>query len=217
MTNDKDFINIRCRAVRELFLELLDGTLSDARRRSVEEHLQTCAPCREKFEQIQPAHHFLASELPDAADSVSVPPYLAMRIKHKLSHTDDQVWWRRRAGKGAYAAAAAVLVAAVGTSIILTKNNPAPSPQQHELANQNNPDPYTFFIVTGDDAKMATGADANAEPSERDVPNQRQSAGQLDQAEARQLRSLRYQQMQQTPRVHSPVLMVQHASFDREM
>jgi len=207
MTNDSDFINIHCRAVRELFLELLDGTLSDAQRRRVEEHLQTCAPCREKFEQIRPAHKFLAAELPTAANSVNVPPYLAMRIKHKLSHTDDQVWWRRRAGKGAWAAAAAVLVAAVGTSIILTNNNPAPSPKQSEIAAQN-PDPFTFFIVTGDEA--------NARPAEQGV-RQRQPAGQLRQAEARQLPSLRSQQMQQTPRVHSPVLMVQHASFDREM
>jgi len=215
MTNDSDFINIHCRAARELFIELLDGTLSDARRRSVEEHLQTCASCREKFEQIQPAHHFLASELPDAADGVSIPPYLAMRIKHKLSHTDDQVWWRRRAGKGAWAAAAAVLVAAVGTSVIFTKNNSAPSPKQPEIAAQNNPDPFTFFIVTGDEAKTETVDDAQS--SEQDVARQPQSAGQLRQAGARQLPPLRYQQMQQTPRVHSPVLMVQHASFDREM
>ena len=139
-------MGMNCGEVEAKLLGLLDGSLDDADKALVAEHLGACRHCRAKHDQMSTADHFLRSELPQAAESISAPEFLALRIKHKLTH-DNGDWWQSHGTRRMWAAAAAIAIivlAGISINAVRNRNIKRSSPV---LANLNEPNDKPTVVI----------------------------------------------------------------------
>lgn len=107
---------MNCLEVREQLPELAVGTLSDADRSSVEEHLAWCAGCRKEATELGQAAATIAFALPPA----NVPQGLGDRVLAGVNRASGARGSRRRARLTAgLALAAAIAVASLGWGAVM--------------------------------------------------------------------------------------------------
>ena len=141
-------MGMNCGEVETRLLGLLDGGLDDADKALVTEHLGACRHCRAKHDQMTTADCFLKSELPLAAESISAPEFLALRIKHKLTH-DSGDWWQSHGTRRMWAAAAAIaIIVLAGVVYKMSPNKAHTQDPTHIAIKDKQPDEQpTLFIV----------------------------------------------------------------------
>ena len=141
-------MGMNCGEVEAKLLGLLDGSLDDADKALVAEHLGACRHCRAKHDQMSTADHFLRSELPQAAESISAPEFLALRIKHKLTH-DNGDWWQGHGTRRMWAAAAAIaIIVLAGVGYKMSPNKALTQNPTHTATKDKQPDEQSaLFIV----------------------------------------------------------------------
>ena len=200
----------------DLLLDWLDKSLDAAQASEVGAHLNECPACRQRLAEVSEGYQFLRSELPAARESIRTPEFLAMRIKHKLSHSQDDSWWeRRRAISWAAAAAIAVLLSASlayrlasspGSSSNIAQ---APLPTAvNTTTNRNALQPLRVLVIVPSVAGNRVQDLPRRDGGPSRLPNtQRFTAADEPAAQAEQ----------PEPTVQSPVLMVKPASYDPEM
>jgi anti-sigma factor RsiW len=102
---------------REIY-EYLDGSLSPRAQAAAEEHLSTCAACRQMLSQEQQAAQSLSNHFRRATDSLQLPPGFGHQVLAELvledrparEHQVIPLFWRRLAWPLAVAASALVLL-----------------------------------------------------------------------------------------------------------
>jgi len=109
-------MGMTCTQATARFCDLLDGNLDDIERALVESHLASCEACTASLAALRRGHEMLSAGLPALSDSISPPPFLALKIKHKLSHSSGRSWQVPVRSK-LWAAAAAVAVLLAGSII----------------------------------------------------------------------------------------------------
>lgn len=115
---------MKCQDCEELLHPYVDGELDAARRSAVEEHLQTCAACREELKQLQMLRRAL--QLPELRQGAS--EMLRQRLLNELKKADAR---ERRPAWPAWGAAIAAGVLAVA---LFWNFAPHGGPSQQELA-----------------------------------------------------------------------------------
>jgi len=200
-----------CADVSARLLGFVDGDLSDVEKALVEKHLAGCEHCRRKLAEISSADQFLRSELPPVADAISPPEFLALRIKHKLSHSNDR-WWHGSGSRKAWAAAAvlAILLAAglIYGRAVRSRRRPAATTAEVTAPNSN---PRIIVIVSPDIMRRIRPRGLIPEPARYPQglsPNRLEGEEPLED---------RGRLVRPAPEVRSPVLMVKPVQFNRDM
>jgi len=193
----------------ERLLHLLDDTLSAEDKALVEDHLAQCHHCRSRLDQIEAAHQFLRAELPAVVNAIRPPEYLAMRIRHRLSHSNQPSWWQKPQNR-TWAAAAAIAVLLSGSLLYVgPPRQSQPSPPAPASLSATNPENQTgrtqptriIVVVPGIAPQIHNLQRRDGQPMDDDaLPRDFMS----DLAPAGTPRTV-----QSMPRVHRPVLVVQ--------
>jgi len=108
-----------CEDIRELLSARIDGELSEAESRTLDEHLSSCPACRQELAELERVWRGL-----DVLGDVTVPPGLEGRIMGRvlsgLRRPDARSWRVRWAYPLATAAA---MLAALGVGVLLVRNS----------------------------------------------------------------------------------------------
>ena len=197
-----------------VLLDLLDKALNAADASQVEAHLAQCPACRGRLAEISGGFHFLRSEMPALAGSIRPPEFLALRIKHKIAHVDDnRNWWQRQGGSKWAAAAAIFIIIAAGivyrTALPSKPTNFTQSPPPATVQAQT---PQILVIMPS-----LGGRGMVRELPRRDgLPPSMAGIGPSDPVPDDGVRRA-VPAAQPQPTVHSPVRVVKPASYDPEM
>jgi hypothetical protein len=204
-------MEMNCGEANARLFDLLEGNLDDAERALVQNHLAECIPCRQQFDRISAARDFFQSELAPSTDRISAPPFLALRIKHRLSH-DNSRWWRGSTGRKMWAAAAAAAILIAAGLVYNAASNKKVGETTTIAANQAQPSraerPILLLIIDPNLVRELPRRDTMPASERRESPP---NAADDESPLVRFPRAV-----QPVPRVQSPVL-VKPVRFDRDM
>ena len=150
-------MEMTCTQATAKLCEFLDGILDDVEHALVQGHIASCENCAALLEEIKRGHQAFSEDLPALAASISPPPFLALKIKHKLTHSSGR-WWQGPVRNRVWAAAAcAVFLLAASVifdSLQKDRNRPAGAPA---TAAGNSIDPNQrpiFYVIIPDDSGL---------------------------------------------------------------
>jgi len=134
---------MKCEKIRRKLSAYLDGELTEAERRVVASHLESCDLCSREYEEFQRLHAVLSN-----LDPVEAPPYLWRRVERGLILPQRTGFWEQVVGRLVYAPAAAAILIGLLVGNFLGQTVLTGSPQTESdliiVSDLDDPPPGSF-------------------------------------------------------------------------